>query len=121
MVAVKDGVSWRPESYHVFNVTAAIQTRFGNLQYPIVTEYESLREIADVLADDGVVYGAKLVLERPDDAQSTRRIRGVAPVVIGKGGVIAIDPPHYRLDPADVEAALRDFDWGPIDEEGGAE
>jgi hypothetical protein len=119
MAAVKEGVNWRPASYHVFNVTSAVQTRFGHLQYPIVTEYESLRDISDVLADDGVIYGAKLVLERPDDAQSARRIRSVAPVIIGKEGVIQIDPPHYRLDPADVEAALRDFDWGPIEEEGG--
>jgi hypothetical protein len=119
MVAVKDGSSWRPQSYHVFNVTSVIQTRQGHLQFPIVTEYDNLADIWDALTQDGAIYCAKLILDRnADSPQGVRPVRSVAPMILNKAGYVVIDPPYYDVDAAEVAQALIDFDWGGDREEG---
>ena len=113
MVAIKDGASWRPKSYSVFNVTSVVQTRQGHLQFPIVTEYDNLFDIWDALTEDGSIYCAKLIADRSlDQPHGAKRIASASALILNRAGFVSIDPPYYDILPAEVEAALQDFDWG---------
>jgi hypothetical protein len=113
MVAVNGGAVLRPRAYHVYNVTSVIQTRQGNVQFPIVSEFDNLYDIWDAITEDGSIYCARLILDRPSETpQHVRRVKGAGEFILGRGGVVTIEPPYYELDPAEVARALDGFDWG---------
>ena len=72
----------------------------------------NLFDIWDALTEDGNIYCARLILDRASELpQNLRRVKGAGGFVLGKGGVVTIEPPYYELDPAEVARALDGFDW----------
>jgi hypothetical protein len=113
MTAIKHGNSWAPETLVPFQVVTNIPARMGLVQVTIVTELDNLFDISETLIEDGVLYCARLILDREEgQGPDIRRIRSAQPYVLGKAAVASIAPPHFGVDPGDLSRHLFDFDWG---------